>query len=438
MGKITDYTTLEGHQLTGNEYLLLETGAGTRNTTVNALVDNIKNYLPETPTKEDYEELKKATTVEKDGEKIPLKEYTYQKIDQLKTYVTPEMYGAKGDGITDDTQAFESALASGLKVVGNKTKTYFVKNLSVERGWISDCNFADKNTHADTCLVVSSYSKVTGCKIHAYNNGIEKILNNPSVHVIISDNVIDYCVNGIYLDCNNANGSLNNVIIKDNYFARCGVNADSGDIEEDTGMAICVSGNIDGCFISNNVFEYNARCGIAVYNNNVNYIVGCAMNGNYFEGNRLAPIEVNIKNGSNKNQISVTQNFFSTITTNVKGTRYIKWVKGFTNGVVEDNNRVMVADTSIVDVDSHIIKLNSNAPQYFALIALKQMDVKFLRIRYTYTGGTGLKIIASTKAVTTDLVANGYNEFVIPYDYSFYTNRKLNAGEEVTMWVDTI
>ena len=52
---------------------------------------------------------------------------------KLDIYVTPEMYGAVGDGITDDSSAFEQAIQSGLPIV-LKNKTYLVANtLKVNR-----------------------------------------------------------------------------------------------------------------------------------------------------------------------------------------------------------------------------------------------------------------------------------------------------------------
>ena len=43
-------------------------------------------------------------------------------------FVTPEMYGAVGDGITDDSDAFTNALLSGEKVVCDPSKNYYFAN----------------------------------------------------------------------------------------------------------------------------------------------------------------------------------------------------------------------------------------------------------------------------------------------------------------------
>lgn len=43
----------------------------------------------------------------------------------VKDYVTPEMFGAKGDGITDDTLCFQKILLKKYKIVCNKKKYFF-------------------------------------------------------------------------------------------------------------------------------------------------------------------------------------------------------------------------------------------------------------------------------------------------------------------------
>ena len=45
-------------------------------------------------------------------------------------FVTPEMYGAKGDGTTDDSEAIQQAVNSGLEVKFKTGHTYICNNLS--------------------------------------------------------------------------------------------------------------------------------------------------------------------------------------------------------------------------------------------------------------------------------------------------------------------
>ena len=49
---------------------------------------------------------------------------------ELKYYVTPEDFGAKGDGFTDDTDAFYQMFSTGKKIVFTKEATYLVGNIT--------------------------------------------------------------------------------------------------------------------------------------------------------------------------------------------------------------------------------------------------------------------------------------------------------------------
>lgn len=47
-----------------------------------------------------------------------------QRLDEMENYATPEMYGAVGDGTTDDVNAFTQAIATGKPIL--LTRTYYV------------------------------------------------------------------------------------------------------------------------------------------------------------------------------------------------------------------------------------------------------------------------------------------------------------------------
>lgn len=55
-----------------------------------------------------------------------------ENLEGLSTYVTPKMFGAKGDGVTDDTAAIVAALATGKTVVLDKT--YLIDTLTPPMG----------------------------------------------------------------------------------------------------------------------------------------------------------------------------------------------------------------------------------------------------------------------------------------------------------------
>jgi len=79
--------------------------------------ESVQNWLDEHP---------EATTTVQDGSLTEAKFSNALKLKTIKDYVTPEIFGAAGDGVTDDTDAFNTACNSNLPVVLTENKTYYV------------------------------------------------------------------------------------------------------------------------------------------------------------------------------------------------------------------------------------------------------------------------------------------------------------------------
>lgn len=107
-GNPTDEQTLAGV----TEYMQAHPEAAIDETIINSAVDDWLDNHPE------------ATTTVQDGSLTDAKFSNVLKLQTIKDYVTPEMYGAVGDGVTDDSNAIVSAISSGKPVI--LTQNYLI------------------------------------------------------------------------------------------------------------------------------------------------------------------------------------------------------------------------------------------------------------------------------------------------------------------------
>ena len=89
-----------------------------------------------------------ATTTVQDGALTEAKFSDNLKMQAIKDYVTPQMYGAKGDGTTDDTVAIQAAINSGKRVFF-PSGTYCMSSVTVNGDVLVDGN-SDKSVIVPT------------------------------------------------------------------------------------------------------------------------------------------------------------------------------------------------------------------------------------------------------------------------------------------------
>lgn len=222
----------------------VEVGQPTDEQTNNA----VESWLNEHP---------EATTTVQDGsiEEIKIKKNFLPYIKN--NYATPEMFGAIGDGKTDDTQSFLKAIATGYPIVGFKDSKYVVKEqlefknycnirnvyLIAEESMNSVIKYNKRHTIIDNvsidCNNLASYgilgsdsapidtlyvsnisnSSVTNALIDGfntgkvrtyYNNCFAKLCKNAGFYIATSDTKHDClvpidCKYGVYVESGNTN-----------------------------------------------------------------------------------------------------------------------------------------------------------------------------------------------------------------------------------------
>lgn len=249
----------------------VEQGLPTDEQTVNA----VQNWLNEHP---------EATTTVQDGSLTEPKFSQDLRLKTIKDYVTPQMFGAVGDGVTDDALAFEQALESGwivfvpsgdyylsqplsnpsgIKLIGagrGKTRikldSGFLQN-EINGGLISDITFYSDN--AENTIVVFpacvNGSKIQNCVFRGFYKiffsvmNVSRIINNGFAGILNA-----FCRNAV-----------------DSFFIGNYINAP----KVKNPQTVCFEHQVVHCTISNNFIDYMYKvfaCNSVGYMNNVSVV----------------------------------------------------------------------------------------------------------------------------------------------------------------------
>ena len=143
-----------------------------------------------------------ATTTVQDGS------LTYKKlVTGTLDFVTPEMFGAVGDGVTDDSIAITNASAVGV-VLGDKSKKYYISNSCTLSNDICNVHFI---VNKEVSIIAKSGCKIIeNCEFEndefypSTGRGNWILVIQQSDNIIVGNNYFHKGVSALYIDrCNN-------------------------------------------------------------------------------------------------------------------------------------------------------------------------------------------------------------------------------------------
>lgn len=223
-----------------------------------------------------------------------------------KDYITPEMFGAVGDGVQDDTNAIQSALSNGTTIIFSNKKYKCTDKLDVSDkiiyGFDATIDFADYKG-GDCVISNGNHTKINGINIcnTASASGYALKLIYIANYGSIENVQIRNCKNGIYISGSWYN-NLSNILIQssDSESGVCMVFGDEKYANAANGMVfnnIFLHGGAYGILFKNvtvNSIEFSgitveqqSKCGIIAENSNGNitlsdvYFENCAPTSEY-------------------------------------------------------------------------------------------------------------------------------------------------------------
>lgn len=289
-----------------------------------------------------------ATTTVADGSLTKEKFSAALKLETIKDYVTPQMYGAAGDGVTDDTNAIQSAIDSGSVVIMPRG-TYLVTDTLTIPSTPSDVVGKKRTTiigtYNDTIInfrgagnaienngslymenirIESLGQNANGIfnsgTLRLYNcqsngNGENGLMFDESVHVVHS--IIEGCTfygnleNGVRC-VTNTSWQKTSIRFYNCYCAGNGSEPANDTAQNDLSGNGILLGACLGVSVIGTVCEYNKGSGILIRNDGVYAVMSATVIACYFEGNRLANIYLySDQNTLYHQNILIKSNYFS-------------------------------------------------------------------------------------------------------------------------------
>lgn len=250
-------------------------------------------------------------------------------------FVTPQMYGAVGDGAADDTESFKAAIATGRPVYV-PTGEYLVGELAIDTNctiygdtknmptircagiilnaqvFLSGLQIFPAGSYVGTGILVKKGGcKVENCTMYSFNIGLEL---SPEAHIVggvFRELTICYCAHAGVKAVASGVGQNNQILYDHLYIVKCGINADN-DTAESTKLENGFGMYIDGGYaveIRNCVFEYNTGVGLYMAQNYP--LNGCTVTTPYFEHNKYAQLYVANSKGTYMKNVHVSGDFYS-------------------------------------------------------------------------------------------------------------------------------